>query len=59
MEVIGYVEEFGEIRSVSLLDHTCEPSDSMQKLAVKENGEEGFIWAKLVAVEQPLFKDLE
>ena len=57
MEVIGYVEEFGEIRSVNLLDHTYEPSDAMQKLAVKEDGKEGFIWAKLVAVEQPLFKD--
>ena len=59
MEVIGYVEEFGEIRSVNLLDHTYEPSDAMQKLAVKEDGKEGFIWAKLVAVEQPLFKDLD
>lgn len=57
MEVTGYIEEFGEHRQVTLLDDSYIPSDTLQRLRVKQGKEVGTVWAKLVAVEQPLFKD--
>ena len=57
MKVTGYIEEYGECRTVTLTSDSYQPSNALQKLTVEQNGEVGTVWAKLVAVEQPLFKD--
>lgn len=56
MELIGYIEEYGKIKSVRLAGTNYQPSDSFQKLdVIDDSGKRGSLWAKLVAIEQPLF----
>lgn len=56
MELLGYIEEYGKVKSIRLVGTNYQPSDYFQKLEViDDSGKQGSLWAKLVAIEQPLF----
>lgn len=56
MELLGYTEEYGKVKSIRLVGTNYQPSDCFQKLEViDDDGNQGSLWAKLVAIEQPLF----
>lgn len=55
MELLGYIEEYGVTKQVTLLRNDYEPADHMQRLYISLDGKGSIIWARLVAVEQMLF----
>lgn len=57
MKYTGYIEEYGMTRPVTLLRNDYQPSETLQRLCIDQDGECAVIWGVLTAVEQPLFSE--